>query len=366
MILAFFVLGILILQYVFLWVYHRFFFKIFENNVEGFPLVSILVAARNEEYHLPKLLDSFAQLNYPSEKIQFLFVDDLSQDATAMILEHWCANRENAKWIKLESKDIFCKSPSPKANALAFLDEHAIGDYLFFTDADCQVPKTWITELLSSFASPIGVVLGITQVSGENWLARLQRMDWWFTLGLVKIASDLGIPTTGLGNNMAIKKTAYLACGGFSEVSDSLTEDLEISRAIQRVGFQIRFQLSPGALVSTKAESSLVSLLAQRKRWMSGAMTLPWYWKLALFFQVLYFPTVIYSFFTCPLLGLVLAVIKMGLQGLFLKQTALKANQSLSTVFALLFDFYFFPLSVLTILYYFWPSATKWKSRRYS
>ncbi|MFC3415669.1 glycosyltransferase [Algoriphagus hitonicola] len=329
-------------------------------------MVSILVAARNEQSDLPRLLDSFAELEYPQDKIQFLFVDDNSQDATALILENWCVTRENAKWVKLDAKDLFRKSPSPKANALAFLDEYAIGEYLFFTDADCQVPKSWIEEMWLSFEDQTGIVLGITQVIGVDWLAYFQRMDWWFTLGLVKIASDFGLPTTGLGNNMAIRKDAYEACGGFSAVSDSLTEDLEISRAIQQERYQIRFQLSPGTLVDTKAEADLSSLLSQRKRWMSGAMTLPWFWKAALFLQILYFPALIYILITVPILGIVLAATKMVLQSQFLKRTGLKAGQSLSTVFTLLFDFYFLPLSVLTILYYFWPSATEWKSRRYS
>lgn len=356
----------LILQFTFLWVYIHFFSKNYSQQRTQLPKVSLLVAARNEQQDLPRLLQSLEGLDYPCDKLQFLFVDDNSQDDTGIILEKWCDSRENASWIKLESIDLFRKSPSPKANALAFLDKQVDGDYLFFTDADCQVPKTWITELLSSFDRHTGIVLGITQVAGESWLARGQRMDWWFTLGLVKIASDLGLPTTGLGNNMAIRREAYGDCGGFSSVSQSLTEDLEISRGIQKLGYQIRFQLSAEALVSTLAETDLVDLLSQRKRWMSGAMTLPWYWRVALGFQVLYFPALIYLLIVLPAVGIGLGVVKMFLQGQFLKQTALKAKQSLSNASALLFDFYFMPLSVLTILYYFWPSATEWKSRKYS
>lgn len=41
---------------------------------------SIIIAFRNEEYNLPKLITSLSKLNYPKELFEVLLIDDHSQD----------------------------------------------------------------------------------------------------------------------------------------------------------------------------------------------------------------------------------------------------------------------------------------------
>ena len=367
MIFAFGLIGLLIAQFVILLLRVGLFFQNHQGNLTDLPLVSILIAVRNEERDLPKLLKSLERIDYPEEKLQFLFADDASSDRSLDLLNAWCQSRANGKVLELkEQEERGKRKVNPKAQALANLGTLARGEFLFFTDADCQVPKTWIKELLTCFEENTGMVLGITQVKGQGIFAKMQEIDWWLTLGLVKIAADLEISTTGLGNNMVIKSKAYVDCGGFEALPFSLTEDLEMSRAIRRAGYSIRSQISPEALVDTKSESSLPALLSQRKRWMSGVMSLDLFWKIALGIQVLYFPALIYLLIFSPQLGLIFGAIKWGLQSLFLRQVANKAGKELAFSFLLLFEIYFVLLSVMTILYYFWPSATKWKSREYS
>ena len=53
------------------------------------PSVSIIIAFRNEENHLPTLLSSFSHLNYPAELFEFIFVDDHSEDNSSGIVSSW-------------------------------------------------------------------------------------------------------------------------------------------------------------------------------------------------------------------------------------------------------------------------------------
>ncbi|HOY94590.1 MAG TPA: glycosyltransferase family 2 protein, partial [Catalimonadaceae bacterium] len=46
------------------------------------PSVSVLIACRNEEKNLPSLLSQLAQQNYPSEKTEFILINDHSEDGT--------------------------------------------------------------------------------------------------------------------------------------------------------------------------------------------------------------------------------------------------------------------------------------------
>ena len=170
------------------------------------------MAARNEEKDLPRLLASLDKLSYPAEKLEFLFANDQSEDQTLPILHQWAVGKENVTIINTEKLK---PGRNGKAKALAKLGKLCQGEILFFTDADCKVPRDWIQSLLAAYKGKTGMVLGITQVAGRSLLGRFQELDWWMTLGFVKVAADWGIPTTGLGNNMSISREAYLASGGF-------------------------------------------------------------------------------------------------------------------------------------------------------
>src|SRR5437868_4142979 len=54
-----------------------------------FPKVTVLICARNEEKNLDLCLESLAGINYPSELLEILVVDDCSTDSTAAKLESW-------------------------------------------------------------------------------------------------------------------------------------------------------------------------------------------------------------------------------------------------------------------------------------
>lgn len=365
--IALVVVLLLHVQFILAWIHLHFFWKHHSETIKrDLPNVSVLIAARNEEVDLPELLKSFDLLNYPEDRVQFLFADDQSTDRTAHILNEWCAQRPNRNWQTIFPTESGLYNENGKANALAILEEKAAGEYYFFTDADCEVNPDWLLEGVSSFRDDIGLVIGITQVKAISILEKFQEIDWWLTLGFVKVATDLGIQTTGLGNNMVISKDAYEKSGGFKHLPYCLTEDLEISRAIQNSGFKIAHQVSSRILAVTKPEMSFKALLEQRKRWMSGVMTLPVYWKLILALQVIYFVAIIGLVIPKPSLGLSLALIKSLLQGIFLIGLTSKVGVKINWLHLLVFDFYNFCTTVLTILYYFWPSKTKWKSREYT
>ena len=360
------IVGLILLQFVIAIIRIEFFWKNHSKKLLAYlPTVSVLVAARNEEKDLPELLRSFELLDYPADRIQYLFADDQSTDRTSKILGDWCGVDSNRAFITIDPTQTAIYNQNGKANALAILEEKAIGDYYFFTDADCEVNPNWIREGVSCFVGEVGIVIGITQVKAKSWLEKFQEIDWWLTLGFVKVATDLNIPTTGLGNNMVISKEAYQQSGGFKNLPFCLTEDLEISRAIQRAGYKIAHQVSAEMRAMTKPENNFRNLLHQRKRWLSGVMTLPFYWKVILVLQLAYFLALLFVIYQSPVLGLGLGLVKIGLQGIFISRIAEKAGAKSNWLSLILFDFYNLNTILLTILYYFWPSKTKWKSRIY-
>jgi cellulose synthase/poly-beta-1,6-N-acetylglucosamine synthase-like glycosyltransferase len=357
--------GLLIIQYVLLLIFLKVNWKNHFIQSKRTPKVSVLVAARNEEKHLPALLRSLAKLDYPTDQLEILIADDQSEDHTVQIITDWVGNRKERRLISIISDQRNLYQRNGKANALAILIKHASGEFYFFTDADCEVPENWIKEGINSFDDETGMVIGITQVKSRNLFEKMQEIDWWNTLGIVKVVTDLNLPATGLGNNMVISRVAYDQCGGFEKIPFSLTEDLEISKSISKLGFKIRHQVSENILIKTKAEKDLTSLLKQRKRWMAGAMTLSFSWKIILGLQFLFYPAIIVFLGMNWQLGLPILGFKILFQSLFLSFFSEKVKQKIGLFPLLLFEFYQIWNLSLTILYYFWPGQIDWKARKY-
>lgn len=357
--------GLLVIQYIFLLILLKVNWKNYFVQKNKKPKVTVLVAARNEEKHLPTLLRSLELLDYPAELLEILIADDQSEDKTAQIASDWVKSSDNRKLITIRPVQGNTKQLNGKANALAILCEQATGEFYFFTDADCEVPQDWIQEGINCFEKKTGILIGITQVKSRSLFEKMQEIDWWNTLGIVKIVTDLDLPTTGLGNNMVIHKKAYDACGGFGKIPFSLTEDLEISKAINSLGFKIRHQVSEAFLVKTKAEKDLTALLEQRKRWMAGAMTLSFSWKIILGLQVAYYPAILTLIGMNCGIGFSVFVIKALFQSLFVHIFSGKVRQETGFWVLFLFEIYQIWNLSLTILYYFWPGQIEWKARKY-
>jgi len=359
------VVGLLILQDLLLWLIGRYRFIDHAKHPHSneWPKVSILVPARNEEADLPACLRSLEGINYPEDKLQFIIGNDESTDRTPSIIKEWTASRNNGICISIDGSER--KNLNGKAHALSQMVKLAEGELLLFTDADCMVNEHWVKEMVRAFHPSYGLVTGITSVRPSIGFAWMQSLDWWVTLGMVKSLSDLGHNVTAMGNNMLVSKQAYEEVGGFSQVSLSVTEDLALAQALTKKGYRPVQQVSPASLVETKSEENFGALLKQRKRWMSGAMSLPWYWIMLLALQCGFFPAIIWVLFLNIWWGLGLWLLKITVQSLFIKGIAARAGRSVGGLYLLLFEFYYLKVSWCTIVYYFWPSSINWKERHY-
>lgn len=328
------------------------------------PLVSILIPSRNEEENLPQCLDSLINLDYPRQKLQIILGNDRSSDDTGKILKAFAEQNENVRLVQVQEGDG--TKINGKANALSQMAKYATGEVLLFTDADCKVPKNWVKSMVKAWRnSGAGIITGITYVQGNSIFGKMQELDWWLSLGMVKVMSDLGFSVTSMGNNMLISKESYLKVGGFEGIPFSLTEDFEIARSVQSKGFKVLHQVAEENLISTKPQNSFRLLLQQRKRWMFGAMSLPVYWRVILALQVLFFPSILFMFFLHPFFAFCIWVAKILIQGVFIYGFAIKSRIKLAVLDLFIFEIYYMITSWSTILYYFWPSKADWKGRKY-
>lgn len=330
------------------------------------PKVAVLIAARNEERNLERCLEAIEGLNYPGHLLSVWVGNDGSTDATFSIAKKICAGQSN--WHLLDITEEWGRAKG-KANVLAQLSRAAedFADYFFITDADVAVVPDWILNILPYFQHNVGIVNGTTVVEGNHWFCRFQRFDWALALGLAKAYTYLpkfGGALTAIGNNMAIRKEVYREVGGYENIPFSVTEDYELYRQVNKLGYITFHSCIAGTKAYTKAAASFEELLHQRKRWMTGAMQLPLPMILILFVQAIFFPCILMLFIFQPLTGCLLFLLKLVSQYFLIRKMFSRLDEPSSSPF-LLYELYSFFLSMSLLFFYLLPMPINWKGRKF-
>jgi len=326
------------------------------------PSVAVLVAARNEGHQLAETLRSLQQLDYPREKLTIWVGDDASTDDTAAVAE---------RFVKLDRRFRLIRLPDGvgggKQRVLAQLFEQAEAAFYAITDADVEVPPTWVKTLLTAFSDEqVGIASGPTTLKGAGAWAGLQRLDWLFGFGMIQVFKRLGGDLTGAGNNMLVRHHAYWQTGGYSQLAFNLTEDYALMAAIKRANWRVAWVHHIGARNTTKALPSLQAYLHQRKRWFKGGVGGPWFgisyfswqafgglWAVA---TLLLFP---------PVWAAAAMLLKLLADALLAARAVWAFHQKAPVGLLLLHSLYFQAAMLLLPLYFLVPGKVRWKGRAY-
>lgn len=227
--------------------------------------VSIIVPAYNEELNCERTVHSLLKQDYPN--LEIIFVDDGSKDNTFKNISEAFEGDPRVK--------AFTKPNGGKASALNFGIAHSASDYLVCIDADTQLKKDAISQLMRYFTyDNIGAVAGNVKVGNiNNVLTRWQSIEYTTAQNFDRRAFDYinGI-TVVPGAIGAFQKKAINDAGGFT--TDSLAEDCDLTIRILRAGYVIRN--CNEAVAVTEAPETLKQFLKQRFRWSFGVMQSFW------------------------------------------------------------------------------------------
>jgi len=333
------------------------------DKYTGHAFISILVAARNEEKNILACLQALSKLNLHISDVEILIGNDQSEDSTEQIVLDFIKDKPHFRIITISDNNITTKG---KAKVLATLAKQAKGEFYFITDADIKVPENWIQSLLSNYDSSIGIVSGATKAEGNALFHYCQKLDWIYAFGMVKTVSDCGIPVSAVGNNMMISKEAYWSTGGYEKIPFSITEDLQLFLETLKKGWKYKNLMSPDSLATTAPVEKLSTLLQQRKRWMNGALQLPFVLLLFLFIQALLLPVLILSLIYSPLFFGITWCLKILLQQTFMYLSFRKIGEHNNIIKStIVFEIYSTLLSILVVVNYILPQKIKWKGRSY-
>jgi chlorobactene glucosyltransferase len=109
-----------------------------------FPLISVLVPARNEEANIATCIESLMQQDYPNFEIMVL--DDNSTDRTSAIVQGLTAKDPR---VKLLHGEQLPEGWAGKPHACHQLAQYARGSWLLFTDADTKHAPSMLSHAMA-------------------------------------------------------------------------------------------------------------------------------------------------------------------------------------------------------------------------
>jgi peptidoglycan-N-acetylglucosamine deacetylase len=236
------------------------------------PSVSVVVAAYNEEKVIAGTVEAVLDNDY--EDLEVIVVDDGSKDRTLEVLRQRFGGDARVT--------ILTQLNAGKSAALNHAIAHAANAIVVALDADTIFRRGTIAKLVRHFHDPrIGAVSGNARVGNRNrWITRFQAIEYIYGFNLDRRALDLlNAITVVPGAVGAWRKDLIVQLGGFSH--DTLAEDTDLTLAIRRLGYVIRYEEE--ALAYTEAPEDTRSLARQRFRWAFGTLQAAWKHRDALF-----------------------------------------------------------------------------------
>ncbi|MFN3196697.1 MAG: glycosyltransferase [Chlorobiota bacterium] len=246
-----------------------------EIILEEYPNISVIVPAKNEQDSIENCINSILKSNYPIDRFEVIVVNDQSIDDTASILNKLEREISNLKVITISQYDT--KSIAGKPGALDKGIEYANGEFLLFTDADCTVDENWIDSIAKTFINQNSdLIASFTLVKHDNFFSRFQAVEWLMSHTMASGGIGLGFTLGCFGNNMAISKKMYDELGGYKAIPFSVTEDLALLQAVDKIGGKLNYICTKESTVTTQPLGTVREYLKQRKRWALGGRKLGW------------------------------------------------------------------------------------------
>ncbi len=214
----------------------------------NYPLVSIIVPARNEERNIRRCVESLLEQSYPNFEV--IVVDDGSTDDTPNILENIIQThpQSNRLWVQ-RLRDELPEGWAGKPHAIHAGVQESHGEWLLFTDADTwHAPNALRCALTAALHSGSDLyTLGTAQELPGFWEKVMMPMAY---LGISmmypvkKVNDPLSSIAIANGQFILIRRTVYDILGGYArpELRNTLLDDRDLANTVKQQGFKLRLE----------------------------------------------------------------------------------------------------------------------------
>ena len=212
----------------------------------GWPSVSVIVPAHNEERVIKRCVQSILSQAYPD--LELIVVLDRCTDGTRALLEPIAAEDDRLTLLINES----CPSDwAGKCHAARLGARQARGDRLLFIDADtCCQPELFKSAIRIADTSDIALLSLLSTLTCEHDFERTAQPVASMAL-MTLYPPDLvnrepkGRPFAN-GQFMLFNRASYESIGGHDAVKDDLLEDIAFARCISHDGGRVNILNADG------------------------------------------------------------------------------------------------------------------------
>jgi hypothetical protein len=221
----------------------------------GDPLVSVIVAVRNEAAHIAAALDAVRAQDWPKEKLEILVADGRSDDATREIVRAIAAQDPRVRLLDNPGRIV--------AHGLNVALAEARGEVIVRADGHCKLPRSYVRAGVAAlrdgrFACAGGPVRAIGTTTVGRAIARAMSTPFGVGGASFRWARDeRDVDHLPFG---VWPRAVFDRLGGF-DAALVRNQDDEFSDRIVRAGGRIR--MLPGRVVDYWCRDSLRGLWQQ-------------------------------------------------------------------------------------------------------
>jgi hypothetical protein len=215
------------------------------------PVVSLIVAAHDEEAVIERKVADALALDYPREKLELIVASDGSSDRTADL-------------ARSAGADLVLELPrGGKVTALNAAVERSRGEVLAFSDANSFWEPDSLRRLVERLTEPgVGYVCGQVRFlagDGDNQ----EGLYWRYEMAVRELESRLAGVTAGNGAINAVRREAYV----FLEPERG--QDIALPFQLVKRGWRPVYE--PAAVASERMAATIDDEFARKRRMMTGA-----------------------------------------------------------------------------------------------
>lgn len=201
-------------------------------DMNNLKFISIVIPSHNRINKLKNCLTSVEHMDYPKDYFEVIVIDDGSTDSAYKNLE------EIRKQFSFDLKIVRQPNGGP-ATARNKGIKMAKGEFIAFTDDDCEVDKNWIREIICGFKSEVIVGVGGTVVSKNNDIITKYINYNRILLPRIENNKIMYLVTA----NACYRKKSLIDVNGFSEeIKNPGGEDPDLSFKLLGYGSELVFK----------------------------------------------------------------------------------------------------------------------------
>lgn len=224
-----------------------------------YPMLSVVVPARNEERNLEEALRTVLGQDY--RNLEVILVDDRSTDGTGRIMEHLAAGREGTSVIHVQELP---EGWLGKNHAVWVGAGRARGDWLLLTDADvCFHPTASRRAIAHAEEKGLDHLTLIPELHLSGYWLRSFVAFFYAVFLVLRGYYKASVPSSrtgvGIGAFNLIRREAYEKAGGYAALANRPDDDLTLGDRVKKLGMRQELALGHG-LIEVEWYASLSEL----------------------------------------------------------------------------------------------------------